>query len=106
MSDPRSTEGYRRANLRVAVARTAATNAADTTWTTLWTWLAAIAAAVVILSLVFGLSHSGDLVQNRSSDPVTTGSASHQPASPLSAPVRPGDDANAPAPAAPSDDSR
>jgi hypothetical protein len=94
MSDPRSSESYRRVNLRVAVARAAATNAADTTWTTMWTWLAAIAAAVVILSLVFGLSHS-DLVQNRSSEPVTTGSASHEPASPSPASVRLGDDANA-----------
>jgi anti-sigma-K factor RskA len=97
MSDPRSTEPYRRVNLRGTVARAAATNAADTTWTTLWTWLAAIAAAVVILSLVFGLTHS-DLVQNRSSQPVTTGSASHQPASPSPASVRLGDDANTRAP--------
>jgi hypothetical protein len=102
MSDPRATEPYRRGNLRGAVARAAATHAGDTTWTTLWTWLAAIAAAVVILSLVFGLSHS-DLVQNRSSEPVTTGSASHEPPSPSPATGRLGDDANVPAPATPSD---
>jgi hypothetical protein len=101
MSDPRSTEPYRRVNLRGAVARAATANTAGFAWTTLWTWLAAIAAAVVILSLVFGFSGS-DLVQNRSAEPVTTGSALHEPALPSSAAVRPGDDVSAPAPATPS----
>jgi hypothetical protein len=102
MSDPRSTDPYRRVNLRGAVARAATPNTAGSSWTTLWTWLAAIAAAVVILSLVFGLSRA-DLVQNRSDEPVTTGSASHEPTSALPASVRPGDDINAPAPVTPSD---
>jgi hypothetical protein len=70
-------------------------------WTTLWTWLAALAAAAVVLGLVFGYSRT-DLAHNQSSEPATTGSATTGSATTGSAPAplslpRPGD-ARAPAP--------
>lgn len=107
MSDPRSTEPYRRVNRQGAVARAATTNTAGSTWVTLWTWLLAITAAVVVLSLVFALTRS-DLLQSQSSEPAATGSASGEPASPSSVPAQPSvpgpdDHASAPAPATSAD---
>jgi hypothetical protein len=102
MSDPRHLDPLRRLNLQARPARTAtirtvaARTATAAMWTTLWTWLAALAAAAVVLGLVFGYSRT-DLAHNQSSEPATTGSATTgSAAAPLSLP-RPGD-ARAPAP--------
>jgi hypothetical protein len=84
MSDP-TPDPLRRLNFRRGAAR-AGLNAEGPMWTTLWTWLAAFAAAVFVLGLVFGYSHS-DLARNPSSEPSTTGSAPRPaPAMPMSPP--------------------
>jgi hypothetical protein len=108
MSDPRAADQSRRLNHQGTLARTAAhatvantaarDDTAAPTWTILWTWLAAVAAAVVILALVY----SSDLMR-QSGEPAAAGPAAGlAPSAPLSAP-QPGD-RRAPAPAAPADD--
>ncbi len=79
MSD--STDPLRRLNLEAAVA---SANAAGAVWTTLWTWLAAIAAAAVVLAVVFGYSRIDPV--RPSGEPVTTGSAPASSAAPVSPP--------------------
>lgn len=104
MSDPRSNEPYRRINLQSAVARAATASTAGSNAITLWTWLAAIAAAAVIAALVFALTRS-DLLQSQSDEPVTSGSAVHEPPAPVPASApRLGDEPSAPATATPAED--
>lgn len=76
MSDPRPIDSLRRLDVPGAAGRAAAAAASDAGvwWTTLWTWLAAVAAAVVILGLVFGYSRI-ELAHNRAAAPATDGSA-------------------------------
>jgi hypothetical protein len=81
MSDPHHTDPLRRLNLQATGRNARTTTAAAAMWTTLWTWLAALAAAVVVLGLVFGYSRT-DLARNQSGEPATTGAATGSPAAP------------------------
>jgi hypothetical protein len=72
MSDPWSTDPLRRLNRR---APAVGVNAAESIWTAVWTWFATVAAAAVILSLVFGYSRSDLVLRHQVNEPAATGSA-------------------------------